>query len=88
MNTQGSPITLTGYITSMSRKSGAHAASLALVQDNEEYLIIPRGAGVDLHDHVNAQAEIKGLISEEDGVKFLQVRGYRILEDDAWLDDA
>ena len=86
MTTQGS-ITVVGYVTALPRSSDEQQARVAVVQDGVEYRIIPRGAGGDLDDHLSAQVEVKGIVTEEDDVRRLQVRGYRVLEDDSWLDD-
>ena len=55
-------------------------------QDDEEYRIVPRGAGVDLDDEVSVPVEVTGIVDELDGVRYLMVRGYKVLEDDTWLD--
>lgn len=86
MTTQG-PITIVGYVTALPRSSDEQQARVAVVQDGVEYRIIPRGAGVDLDDHLSAQVEVKGIVTEQDDVRRLQVRGYRVLDDDSWLDD-
>lgn len=60
-----------------------------VVRDGEtEYLVMPRGAGVDLADEVGAHVEMDGLVREDaDGVRWIQVRSFRILdefEDEQW----
>ena len=44
------PITVKGYVCSVPRAADARQASVAVVQDDVEYRIIPRGAGADLAD--------------------------------------
>ncbi len=46
-----------------------------------------RGAGVDLDDEVSLPVEVSGLVDEADGVVYLTVRGYKVLEDDSWLEE-
>lgn len=82
-----SPSTISGYVVALPRDMDAHQATVAIVQDDVEYRILPRGAGVDLVDEVNVSVEATGLIEEKDGVFYMTVRGYKVLEDDAWLDD-
>ncbi len=60
-----------------------------IVRDGEnEYLVMPRGAGVDLADEVGAHVEMDGLVHEDaEGVLWVQVRSFRILdefEDNQW----
>lgn len=82
-----SPATISGYVVALPRNIDSHQACVAIVQDGVEYRIMPRGAGVDLDDEVNVPVEATGLIKEEDGVFYLTVRGYKVLEDDSWLED-
>lgn len=85
MNT--TPAKISGYVVALPRNTDPHQAIVAIIQDDIEYRILPRGAGVDLADEVNALVEATGLVSEEDGVTYLAVRGYRLLEDENWEDD-
>lgn len=57
---------------------------IAVRQDDVEYRIIPKAAGVDLEDEINVSVEVTGDLQEEDEVKYLTVRSYKVLEDDAW----
>lgn len=81
------PMTIQGYVTALPRAADEAQARVAVVQDDVEYRIIPKGAGVDLDDHLSSLVEVTGLCTEKDGIMRLQVRGYRVLEDDTWLDD-
>ena len=81
------PITVKGYVTPLPRSADEAQARVAIMQDEREYRIIPRGAGVDLDDHLSALVEVTGVCTESEGVLRVQVRGYRVLEDDGWLDD-
>ena len=82
-----SPITVRGYVAAVSRSVDARQARVAVVQDDVEYRIVPRGAGVDLDDEVSLPVEVSGLVDEADGVVYLTVRGYKVLEDDSWLEE-
>lgn len=82
-----SPATITGYVVAVPRNVDPHQAIVAIVQDDVEYRVLPKGAGIDLDDEVNALVEANGLVSEEDGIKYIAVRGYKPLEDDSWSDD-
>ena len=79
------PITVKGYVCSVPRAADARQASVAVVQDDVEYRIIPRGAGADLADEVSALVEVTGLLDE---VNYIQVRGYTLVDDtSSWDDD-
>ena len=82
-----SPITVRGYIAAVPRSVDARQARVAVVQDDVEYRIVPRGAGVDLDDEVSVPVEVSGIVDEADGVVYLTVRGYKVLEDDSWLEE-
>lgn len=82
-----SPITVRGYVAAVPRSVDARQARVAVVQDDVEYRIVPRGAGVDLDDEVSVPVEVSGLVDEADGVVYLTVRGYKVLEDDSWLEE-
>ena len=82
------PITVKGYVCSVPRAADARQASVAVVQDDVEYRIIPRGAGADLADEVSALVEVTGLLEQVDEVNYIQVRGYRLVDDtSSWDDD-
>lgn len=85
MNT--SPATITGYVVALPRSSDPHQAIVAIVQDDIEYRVLPRGAGGDLADEVNARVEASGLVEERDGVHYLAARTYKLLDDDAWPEE-
>lgn len=82
-----SPATISGYVVALPRNVDPRQACVAIVQDGTEYRILPRGAGIDLDDEVNVAVEATGQVEEEDGVFYLTVRGYKVLEDDAWLEE-
>ena len=82
-----SPITVRGYVAAVPRSVDARQARVAVVQDDVEYRIVPRGAGVDLDDEVSMPVEVSGILDEADGVVYLTVRGYKVLEDDSWLEE-
>lgn len=76
--------TLSGYIKALPDNVDERQAIVSLEQDGTEYRILPRGAGMDLIDEVNAMVQVTGLVEEIDDLKYLTVRGYKVLEDDAW----
>ena len=82
-----SPITVRGYVAAVPRSVDARQARVAVVQDDVEYRIVPRGAGVDLDDELSVPVEVTGLVEEADGVMYVVVRGYKVLEDDSWLEE-
>ena len=82
-----SPITVRGYVAAVPRSVDTRQARVAVVQDDVEYRIVPRGAGVDLDDEVSVPVEVSGIMEEADGVVYLIVRGYKVLEDDSWLEE-
>ena len=82
-----SPITVRGYVAAVPRSVDARQARVAVVQDDVEYRIVPLGAGVDLDDEVSVPVEVSGIMDEADGVVYLTVRGYKVLEDDSWLEE-
>ncbi len=79
-----SPATISGYVVALPRNIDPRQACVAIMENGVEYRILPRGAGVDLDDEVNVAVEATGQVEEEDGVFYLTVRGYKVLEDDAW----
>lgn len=82
-----SSITVRGYVAAVPRTVDARQARVAVMQDDVEYRIMPRGAGVDLDDEVSLPVEVSGQVEEADGVLYLTVRGYTVLEDDSWLEE-
>lgn len=80
-------VTVKGYVVAVPRAVDARQARVAVVQEDVEYRIVPRGAGVDLADEVSVFMEVTGLLEESDGVNYLTVRGYKVLEDDSWLEE-
>lgn len=81
------PITISGYVTVLPPNLDDRQARVAIEQDGVEYRVLPRGAGVDLPDEVGAKVEATAIGEEVDGISYLTVRGYKVVEDDAWRDD-
>lgn len=81
------PTTVSGYVVTVPKNMDPRQADVALIQDGIEYRVLPRGAGIDLIDEVNVPVEATGIVEEVDGVFYLAVRGYKVLEDDQWLDE-
>lgn len=71
------PITVKGYVCSVPRAADARQASVAVVQDDVEYRIIPRGAGADLADEVSALVEVTGLLEQVDEVNYIRSAAIR-----------
>lgn len=81
-------ITITGYVTGLPRSGEARRCRVAIVHDDAEYRVLSRGAGVDLVDEVSAHVEASGTVEESDGVLYMTVRKYRILDEgNHWDDD-
>ena len=68
-----SSITVRGYVEALPRKKDERQARVAIVQDEVEYRVLTRGAGVDLVDEVSAQVEASGTVEEQDGIKYMTV---------------
>jgi hypothetical protein len=79
-----SPVTVKGYVAAVPRSVDERQARVAVVQDDVEYRVMPRGAGMDLAGEVSVPVEVTGLVEE---VFYLTVRGYKVLEDDSWLEE-
>jgi hypothetical protein len=80
-------INVKGYVIAIPRSMDARQARVAIVQDDVEYRVMPRGAGVDLDDEVSVPVEAYGLHEEREGVNYLTVLNYKVLEDDSWIDE-
>lgn len=91
MSSQQNIITVRGYVVALpNNQEGSEDAKVAVQSENgEEYLVIPRGMGIDLVDLINAGVEVSGALQERDGIKFIQVRQYKTEDeyDDHWYDD-
>ena len=81
-----SPITVRGYVEALPRRKDGRQARVAIVQDEVEYRVLTRGAGADLADEVSAQIEASGTVEEQDGVWYMTVRSYRVLDEDGGWD--
>ncbi len=80
-------ITIKGTVSPLSGK-GEKGARVAIVTDEQEYQIVPRGAGSDLDEEISALVKAQGLLTESNGVACLFVRSYSILDEDLWEDDS
>ncbi len=80
-------ITIRGYVASVPRGTDGRQARVAVIQDDVEYRIVPRGTGVDLDDEVSVPVEVTGHLDRGEETLYLTVREYRILEDDSWLEE-
>lgn len=81
-------VTIRGYVTGLPRTSETRQCRVAIVQDDVEYRVLSKGAGVDLVDEVSALVEAAGEVMEDDGVLYMTVRKYRLLDEgDDWDDE-
>ncbi|MDR1125410.1 MAG: hypothetical protein LBM64_05020 [Deltaproteobacteria bacterium] len=91
MSSQQNLITVRGYVVALpGNQEGCEDAKVAVHKENgEEYVIIPRGMGIDLVDLINAGVEVTGALLERGGHKFIQVRQYKPQDeyDGHWYDD-
>lgn len=81
--------TIKGYIVPLPLGKDDAAARVAVAEGDVEYHILPRGAGADLGDYINAYVEVDGVLREMEGVTLVQVRNYRLQDafDHEWYDD-
>lgn len=82
-----SPITIKGYVTVLPDNLDGRQSRVAIEQDGVEYRVLPRGAGIDLSDEAGAMVEAQATSEEIDGVNYIAVRGYKVMEEDDWLDE-
>lgn len=82
-----SPATITGYVVALPRSADPHQAIVAIMYNDEEYRILPRGAGSDIADEVNALVEATGLVEERDGVKYFAARAFKLMDEDSWAEE-
>ena len=90
MTSQQNLTTVRGYVVTLPKQGGKDDAKVAIQDDNgTEYLVLPRGMGLDLVDHINAGVEVTGTVQEKDEQRFILVRQYKTQDeyDDQWYDD-
>lgn len=75
-------ITIKGYVTSVPLDE--KQTRIAITQDEIEYRVLPKAAGVDLEDEINANVEVTADLLEVEDVKYVTVRNFKILDDPAW----
>ncbi len=78
-------ISVQGMVEALPNKSPLGHVYISVNQ--EDFIITPKGAGVDLQHHVGAFVEISGVLSQDSDQKYIFVRTYKVLDDDAWIDD-
>lgn len=70
---------------------GGDEGRVIILAEGIEYRVEPKGAGVDLADHLSEQVEVHGVVTEdEEGLFRIRVRAYRgmdVFDDDAWYED-
>ena len=80
--------TIKGYVAALPRNADDTKARVAVEEDGIAYQVMPRGAGVDLDEHLSSLVQISGLVSQDDqGNWLVNVRTYELMEDDSWLED-
>ena len=81
--------TIQGYVAPLP-KGGDGRWQVAVVDGDVEYHVAPRGAGVDLAEHLSELVEVQGMVTEEPDCPLrIQVRSYRLIDqdDEAWYED-
>lgn len=90
MSFQTKQETITGYIMTVPDGETEEGARASLQSDDGVvYFILPKGMGLDLMEHINAKAEVNGLVEERGGSRFILVRNYAVQDgfEDDWYDD-
>lgn len=81
---------INGYIVAVPDGETEEGARVSIhTDDGAEYFIIPKGMGLDIMEHINARAEVSGLVEERGGLRFMIVRTYSVQDgfEDDWYDD-
>ncbi len=79
-------ITVKGMVSPLPKK-GENGARVAIVTDEREYHITPRGAGAGLDEEISAVVEATGMLTEQNDISCLFVRTYTVHDEDMWPDD-
>lgn len=90
MSSQAKQETIIGYIMTVPDGETEKGARGSLqTDDGVEYFILPKGMGLDLMEHINARAEVNGLVEEHGESRFILVRSYSVQDgfEDDWYDD-
>lgn len=79
-------VKLQGYVTSIPQDE--RKCRIAIQVDDSQYRVLPKGAGVDLAEEVNALVQVSGAVESADETMYITVRGFTLLEDDGdWAGD-
>ncbi len=78
-------VTVQGQVDALPNKTSL--GHVCVLVDTEEFIVTPKGAGVDLQHHVGAHVEVTGVLTQNDEKTYIFVRTYTILDDDSWIDD-
>ena len=79
-------VTVQGYVISIPQDE--RKCRIAIQNEENQYHVLPKGAGVDLAEEVNALVAATGAVEDREDVAFMTVRGYKLLEDDGtWEGD-
>lgn len=80
-------VTVQGYVISIPQDE--RKCRIAIQENDSQYRVLPKGAGVNLAEEVNALVKVSGAVESRDEVTYITVRGFTLLEDDGdWGDDA
>lgn len=74
-------VTVQGYVLSIPQDE--RKCRIAIQENDKQYRVLPKGAGVDLAEEVNALVQASGAVEGDDEISYITVRGYSLLEDDA-----
>ncbi len=75
-----------GYV--MSIPQDERKCRIAIQENDTHYRVLPKGAGVNLAEEVNALVQVSGAVESRDEITYITVRGFKLLEDDgAWGND-
>ena len=79
-------VTVQGYVLSIPQDQ--RKCRIAIEENGTQYRVLPKCAGVDLAEEVNALVQVSGAVESADDITYITVRGFRLLEDDGdWGND-
>ena len=79
-------VTVQGYVLSIPQDE--RKCRIAIQENDTQYRVLPKGAGVDLAEEVNALVQVSGAVESHEEISYITVRGFRLLEDDGdWGND-
>ena len=88
-STSSREITITGYVTPIEWDTDDEVISVAIVTDDDEFVVEGNRLGSELIEYLDKDVELTGLLMEEsDGTKRILPMSYELLETDGDDDDA